>query len=133
MLELCKESFLELGYDPEDRILYANWKGYPSFDSCTAGAAQMLDAIREHQVEKILNDNTQVRGLWMDAAQWGARAWFPRAQQCGMRRFAWVYSPAKFSQISANTALAHMDPEAYGVEVFFTAEEALQWLRDAPR
>lgn len=129
MLELCKEPFLDLCYDPDERILFASWKGYPSFDTCTAGAGRLLEAIERCRAEKVLNDNTHVRGLWMDAAEWGARIWFPRARQLGLKHFAWVYSPTKFSQISTDTALASMDPDAYGVEVFFSRDEALEWLR----
>jgi len=48
-----------------------------------------------------------------------------------MKRFAWVYSPAKFSQISADTAIALIDTEDFGVRVYHDRAEALAWLREA--
>jgi hypothetical protein len=132
MQDLDTAPFLDIFYDPDDQILYADWKGYQSFDTGTAGCGRILECVAKYQVSKILNDNTYVRGLWMDAAELAARIWFPRLKQAGMRRFAWVYSPAKFSRISTDAALAAMDPEAFGVEVFFTREDTVAWLRSEP-
>lgn len=128
MLELVNESFLVVNYDPDTRILHASWKGYQSFDTGTKGCAQILECVKRTGAPSILNDNTETRGLWMDAAEWAARVWFPQLKQAGMRRFAWVYSPAKFSQMSTDTAMASMDPDEYGVRVFADMGGALAWL-----
>lgn len=128
MPELYNDAFLDISYDPDTQILHANWKGYQSFDTATAGCERILDCVKTHKVPKVLNDNTNARGLWMGAAEWAARIWFPRLKQTGMRRFAWVYSPAKFSQISTDAALSAMDPDEFGVEVFFSTDEARAWL-----
>jgi hypothetical protein len=128
MLELYSDSSIDISLDSSTGILHANWKGYQSLNTGTQGCAHILDMMVRHNAFLILNDNTDVRGLWMGAAEWAAREWFPRMKESGMRRFAWVYSPAKFSQISADTAMALLDPDEFGVRVFHEKAVALDWL-----
>lgn len=132
MQELYNGSFLDISYDAGSHILHANWKGYQSFDSGTAGCEQILEWTKKYGAQKILNDNSHVRGLWMGAAEWAARIWFPRLKQTEMKQFAWVYSPAKFSQISIDAALAALDPNEFGLRVFWSKDEALAWLLETP-
>ncbi|OWW19692.1 STAS/SEC14 domain-containing protein [Noviherbaspirillum denitrificans] len=128
MLELYSDTSLDLFLDPDSRILHACWKGYQSMNTGTQGCAHIMDMMVAHGAYRILNDNTDVRGLWMGAAEWAAREWFPRLKEAGMERFAWIYSPAKFSQISADTAMVLLDPDELGVKVFHERETALAWL-----
>ena len=128
MLELYSDSSIEIFLDSNTRILHACWRGYQSMNTGTEGCAHILDMMTEHKAYRILNDNTEVRGLWMGTAEWAAREWFPRMKELGMQRFAWVYSPAKFSQISADSAMALLDPAEFGVKVFNEKADALDWL-----
>ncbi|RZI40529.1 hypothetical protein EGT07_23105 [Herbaspirillum sp. HC18] len=128
---LYSDPCLDIHLDPDNRILQVNWKGYLSLNSGIEGCRHIMELMEEHQAYCILNDNTEARGLWMEAAEWAARVWFPRMRQAGMQHFAWVYSPAKFSQISADTALASMDAGAFGVKMFHDKSEALGWLSQA--
>ena len=131
MLELYSDSSIDIFLDSDTGILHVNWKGYQSLNTGTQGCARILDQMVKHKAWLILNDNTDVRGLWMAAAEWAARDWFPHMRDSGMRRFAWVYSPAKFSQISADTALALLDPAESGVRVFHEKAAALDWLNQS--
>ncbi len=85
----------------------------------------------EHQAHRILNDNEHVVGIWSGASEWGAREWFPRLRKAGMRRFAWVDSPTRFSQISTDTTLSMMQCETQGVMVFSDVKEAIFWLHES--
>ncbi len=129
MLELYSDSSIDISLDSGTCILHVNWKGYQSLNTCTRGCARVLDLMVRHKSWLILNDNTDVRGLWMVAAEWAAREWFPDMKRSGMQRFAWVYSPAKFSQISADSAMALLDPVESGVRVFHEKSAALAWLQ----
>jgi len=128
MLALYSDPSIDILLDPETRILHANWKGYQSINTGTQGCLHLLEIMSAHKAFRILNDNTDVRGLWMGAAEWAAKEWFPRMKEAGMERFAWVYSPTKFSQISADTAIALMNPDAYGIQIFHGRKDALDWL-----
>lgn len=128
MHQLYASASLDISYDPETGILHADWIGYHSFDSGVAGCERIVEAVRRHGASKILNDNTHIRGLWVGMAEYCARIWLPHVVRAGVGRFAWVYSPAPLSRISANAVLAAIDPDAFGIEVFYLREEALAWL-----
>lgn len=128
MLELYSDTSIDILLDSDTQILHGCWKGYQSLNTGAQGCAHLLELMIRHKAFRILNDNTNVRGLWMGAAEWAAKEWFPRMKASGMERFAWVYSPAKFSQISADTAIALIDPEEIGVKVFHDKAAALEWL-----
>src|SRR6202022_770260 len=59
---------------------------------------------------------------------WVAAEWFPRMKQAGLKRFAWVYSPAKLTQLSTDITLSLMEPESLGVKAFHDIDAAKTWL-----
>lgn len=128
-IELYRENFIVVSLDEEASMLYADWLGYQSVDSVQKGCEQILSLMVKHRIYDVLNDNSRVLGIWRFAAEWVAHDWFPRMKQAGMRAFAWVYSPAKLSQVSTDTTLELMDPQAYNVKVFHHKEEAAKWLQ----
>lgn len=128
MQALHREAYLDITYFDEAAIIGAEWKGYQSFDRATAGCTRIVELARQHHPIAVLNDDSGLRGLWIDVARWEARIWLPRLKQEGVQRVAWVYSPARFSRISVNAALASVDPDAFGLRAFDTRDEALAWL-----
>jgi hypothetical protein len=129
LIELVCEDFIDISYDPEESWLHVNWKGYQSVDSVQQGCERMLELLAEYHADRVLNDNTNVLGIWRGAAEWLAVDWFPRMQQAGLKCFAWVYSPSRFSQVSTDMTLSLMDPEAMNVHVFYDRADAASWLR----
>ena len=128
LTELFKENFIDISLDTEQSILIVDWKGYQSVSSVQQGCERMLYMMSKHDAHRILNDNTKVLGIWIGAAEWLADNWFPRMAKSGMQRFAWVYSPARFSQFSTDGTLALLDSEDYGIQTFHNRADALAWL-----
>jgi CheY-like chemotaxis protein len=128
LTELCHESFIDIFHDPEAAVLHANWRGYQSVDSIQYGCERILELMVSHKSYKVLNDNTQVLGIWRGAAAWLATDWFPRMKQSGLKRFAWIASPSRLSQVSTDATLALMDADSLGVKLFNSKAEALSWL-----
>lgn len=127
---LFAENFIEISYDPKAEVLYANWKGYQSVASIRAGCEAMLRFLSEKKLRKVLNDNTNVLGIWRSAADWMAADWFPRMKSAGMEAFAWVYSSSRLSQISTDDTLAMLDAGSYGIKLFYEKAEAQTWLEN---
>lgn len=128
---LFAENFIEISYDPKSEILYANWKGYQSVASVRTGCETMLQLLSEKKLRRVLNDNTNVLGIWRSAAEWVAVDWFPRLKSAGMEAFAWVYSSSRLSQISTDDTLAMVDAATYGIKLFHDKSEAQAWLENA--
>ena len=127
--ELYTEDFISICYDAEEAWLYADWRGYQTVGTVQAGCEMILKLMVDQETSSVLNDNTHVSGIWSGAAEWVATDWFPRMRQAGLRSFAWVYSPSRFSQVSTDATLAHVEPDAPWVKVFSTIDDAKAWLR----
>ena len=118
---------LEIHYHPADQWLYAEWKGKQNFHTVTSGCEIMLNALKEYQCTKVLNDNTLVTGTWSEASEWGAADWFPRMEAAGLKFFAWIYSQDYYSQMSTDKTLVLYKNTC--IVTFSNIQDASSWLR----
>jgi PAS domain S-box-containing protein len=125
-----KSSFIEVFYDPQLEHLEANWIGFQNVDTVKAGGAEMLKILKSNDCRKVLNDNSEVKGNWSEAADWAGEVWFPMMEAAGLKFLAWIYSPSTFSALSAKRSV---DVKIGNVVTqFFTRKkDALAWLRSA--
>jgi hypothetical protein len=124
---LFTDSYINIEFEKEQAYLYVDWKGYQTERSVMAGCEKMLELLQQHQLSRVLNDNTNVLGIWTPASKWVGENWFPRMKAAGLRQFAWVYSPSRLSQISTDESLkATPTPEI--IQTFNNKEEAMRWL-----
>jgi len=126
--QIYQREFVDISIDQQRNWLYANWKGYQSDASIKEGCELMLVAMKQYKAVHILNDNRQVLGIWTGVADWLARNWFPRMRTSGMKKFALIYSPSRFSQISADAAILLYDQEGRDVVGFHSESAAVGWL-----
>ncbi|HYO74288.1 MAG TPA: hypothetical protein VEU33_50265 [Archangium sp.] len=126
--QLYTSEHIDIHLEPEG-WLHADWKGYQSVDMVKTGCEQILRHLAAQRLSKVLNDNSNMTGIWVGAAYWVASNWFPRMREAGLRHFAWVQSASRLSQLSANTAVEHTTP---GTAVLFDdTSTAARWLREA--
>ncbi|MGV3641627.1 MAG: hypothetical protein ACO1NZ_13965 [Adhaeribacter sp.] len=104
---LYKNSFLTIQYDVLDDYMSAIWTGEQTGQSIMEGCELILRHLEKQHCHKVLNDNTQVKGMWADTADWVANNWLPRMQQAGCQYFAHVYSPDLYSRLSADKSFAN--------------------------
>lgn len=124
---LYQETYIEVSSEEEEKWIYANWIGFQTVATVKAGCEKILQALERKGYAKVLNDNTQVQGIWSGASEWVAVDWFPRMRTAGMTCFAWVYSPSVFSQLSTDKTLNHTN-EGF-VKTFYDATQAKSWLQ----
>ncbi|ALW86576.1 hypothetical protein AUC43_16700 [Hymenobacter sedentarius] len=104
---LNSDPYLTLTYDPDHDWLYADWHGQVDSEDVMTGSVNLLNALRRAQCAKVLNNNTNLSGLWADAAIWGAEELLPKLYEAGCRYFAWVYSPETYSRLSTEIIIEH--------------------------
>jgi hypothetical protein len=129
---LFHDYFLEIEFDDEIGGLYVNWKGYQTDSTVKAGVNRVIDLLAEQQVSKILNDNTNVLGIWMSVASWLAFNALPRARQAGMKSLAHVYGPSRFSRVSFDAALVLLNSSPADIKTFDDVASAKEWLKSRP-
>ncbi|KUG06045.1 hypothetical protein [Solirubrum puertoriconensis] len=125
---LYRTPSIEIQLDPLNEWLYVNWVGNQTEQSVREGATKILDYVQQEQVCKVLNDNTNVTGMWGGAAEWVGKELIPALNAVGLQYAAWVYSPDIYSRLSTDSSLQHV---AGGVIVlpFDDVETAASWLR----
>ena len=118
---------LEIGYEPETRILICSWKGRQSEELIRRSGEIIYDLFQKQEgCTRILNDNTRKTGHFVHSIEYTAKNWFPRMIQAGLKRFAWVFSEDIFTELSASLAMPneHLDV----IKVFNSYDEAMRWL-----
>ena len=129
LVEIYLQDFIEISHDPATSILYVDWKGYQSEDSIKQGCREILACMVRHGCYLVLNDNTRVKGIWNFAALWVGAEWFPKMRSAGLKKFAWIYSPAKLSQVSTDESLSHLPNSDIPIHTFHDLNEGLAWLQ----
>ncbi|MDB5234341.1 MAG: hypothetical protein JWR44_1334 [Hymenobacter sp.] len=116
-----------LSYDYAPEWLYLDWHGHLDDESVMAGALKLLELLQMERCSKVLNDNTNISGIWADAAKWGAEEFFPMLHDAGCRHFGWVYSPDTYSKLSAELAMQHTTAGII-IMAFRNIDTATSWL-----
>jgi hypothetical protein len=129
--KLFAEEYLTIDLDAANGWLYTDWIGYQTEGSVKEGCSRMLELLKDLKLTKVLNDNTNVLGIWTPAAHWVGAVWFPQMKEAGLKHFAWVYSPAHLSQFSTNESIRET-PVPDIIQTFHAIEDAKKWLREQP-
>lgn len=126
-VRLSTEEYCQIEYDVTQKWLYVNWIGYQTERTVMEGCSKLLEVLKELEICCVLNDNTNVVGIWTPASQWVGTIWFPQMKEAGLKHFAWIHSPSRLSQISADEAIKNTpDPEI--IRIFYNLEEGRTWL-----
>ncbi len=127
--DFYKDRSLSIVYNEAGKRLDVDWTGFQDLQTVQGGCLKMLEMLSRHKVSKVINDNSHVLGTWSDASDWVGEIWFPMMEKAGLRQFAWIYSPAAFSQLSAHKAA----DGAYGTvstRFFKDVNVAREWVEE---
>ncbi len=128
----ANHAFCRTEYIPAEHWLRTNWQGFVAPMDAEQGAAGALEAMRQTPSPYLLNDNSQIQGLWFDSVDWLQQVWVPQATHLGLRYVAHVLQPHTEADL---ISLLTNDPFAnkFNLQLFTTAEEAAVWLRECQR
>jgi hypothetical protein len=124
---LFSSKHLDVEYNPEYKYLYANWKGFQTFETIKQGGEKILELLQTKGARKLLNDNTSVSGPFTNESQeWAAKNWFPRMMKAGLTHFAWIFSSNVFAVLSAEKTLTAFESKTS--KAFEDFKAAQQWI-----
>lgn len=126
---LHRQNNILIEYNHADGWLYVNWRGYQNYDTVVEGCEKILELLLDRGCTKVINDNTNVEGIWSGASRWVGQDWLPRMHAAGLEYFAWVYSLSTFSRLSAEKSLNHTDDLSF-IKTFNDIMAASDWLRN---
>lgn len=124
---LFYEDYISIEYNDQYDWIYSDWKGYQTENSIMAGCEKLLEACQTFNCSKLLNDNTNVVGIWTPASAWVGNNWIPRVMNAGVKYFAWVYSSSAMSRVSTDESIKNASEPQF-IHVFEDIEAAKKWL-----
>jgi PAS domain S-box-containing protein len=107
--DFYQDNNLSIKYNEAHKRLEVNWTGFQDMESVQKGCMMMLEYLKKHHCNRIVNDNTNVLGSWSEAADWVGNIWFPMMEEAGLTYFAHIFSPSTFSQLSAKKSIDIMN------------------------
>jgi PAS domain S-box-containing protein len=122
-----KQSSIDITYNEQQKCLVLNWSGFHNIYTVREGCLNALQLLEEYQCNKILNNNAEVLGGWMDACDWIVDKWFPVAQSAGLKYVAWVYAKCAFSNLSVKYASSAFKSDII-TKQFSDVQQGLNWL-----
>lgn len=125
---LLEAPHITITYDHLQEWLCASWHGEQNLATVQQGGQELLRLLTQQRCHKVLNDNTDVTGMWSEAAEWAGKEWFPAMNAAGLSYFAWVYSPNIYSRLSTDLTLQFTQSNVV-VSTFDDLATAQAWLR----
>jgi hypothetical protein len=93
LLTLLDEPHLTISYDSLNQWLYTDWVGVQNLRTLQLGSEQIIMHLQAEHCSKILNDNTRVSSIHVQARGWVERHFLQQLATAGLEYMAWVYSP----------------------------------------
>jgi len=122
-----QDSKITINYYKAFGRMEVDWTGFQDLESVKHGCMLMLDYLTNNKCDRIVNDNTNVRGNWSDAVEWVGNEWFPMMEKAGLKYFAHLFSPSTFSQLSAKKSIDIM-AGIITTQYFTDVELAREWI-----
>jgi len=127
-ISLYKTDFLKIEYNLVDEIVIATWSGPLSGGEIINGYENVSFFIKKNFCHKLLDDHSDVQGIWADLSDWVAFDWHPRVVDLGLQYHACVYSRSVFSRLSTDLTIKMMKEGI--VKGYDTIIDAQNWLLD---
>lgn len=126
------DSFLTLAWEPDDRIICAQWKGEVSSEPMRRGLESGLALIAEKQARKWLVDSRLLGAIEPADVKWVNDHWIPRAVGAGLTSMAFVLAKKIVMQLTMKSFIARIDERELANAYFEDVDSARAWLRAQP-
>jgi len=125
-VSLYETDFLRIEYNLVDEMVVATWSGSLSGEEIIQGYENISVLIKKNYSHKLLDNHTNVQGIWSKLTDWLAYDWHPTAKNFGLQYHAMVYSKSAFCRFSTEKSIRLMEEGV--VEGFNTVHDAQNWL-----
>ena len=126
------EPFLTIVWEPEDRIICAQWKDEVSGEVMRRGLDAGLALIIQKQARRWLVDSRRLGAIDPADVKWVNDNWMPRAVAAGLQSMAFVLARKIVMQLTMKSFIARIDERELSNAYFDNVDEARAWLRERP-
>ena len=126
------DSFLTISWEPDDRIICAQWKHEVGGEAMRRGLDVGLDLIRDKQARRWLVDSRLLGAIDPADVKWVNDHWIPRAVAAGLQSMAFVLAKKVVMQLTMKSFIARIDERELANAYFDDIDSARAWLRERP-
>lgn len=126
------EPFLTISWEPEDRIICAQWKDQVDGAEMRRGLDAGLALIVEKRARRWLVDSRRLGAIDPADVKWVNDSWIPRAVAAGLQSMAFVLAKKIVMQLTMKSFIARIDERELANAYFEDLEAARTWLRGRP-
>lgn len=120
--------FFKATREAQHNIVVAEWSGVQSVETVKEGGYKLLEMIKQHPYNKLLNSNKHVVGSWDMALDWAENVWAPEMRKAGLRYLAQVVPASAYAAMTIETLIQRID-DTFEIRTFQDEAEAEVWLR----
>lgn len=115
---------------PDGELLYVEWiwSYIDGYDIIYDGAKDILAQVEKHNILYILNDNTDVEGVWDKANDWIAKNFTPVLKTSSAVKYAHILSSDFFAELSAELLVEVGIEHGIAMKTFGDRVAGLKWL-----
>jgi hypothetical protein len=124
------EPHLTLRWEPDDKIVCAQWKNDVRSEPMRAGLEAGLKLIAEKKARRWLVDSRELGAIDPADVKWVNDNWIPRAVDAGIAWMAFVMAKKIVMQMTMKTFIARINQRELGTAYFEDLDGARTWLRD---
>lgn len=127
---LMKESFVEISYRIEDRIVIAKWKGFLTVDQVKRGCEVINQQVVKNKLTKHLSDHSQLKVLSKEVQDYLGGTWFSQVEKIGLRKIAVNLAEDVFAQATVKKVNGEQKFGQMLIDSFGSYESAFKWLNN---
>ena len=121
-------TFCTISLMPSQNYVYVEWIGFiDEAETSKTACQEVVEFIQHSEKSLLLNDNRRQTGPWPPINKWIGEVWIPSMIEAGLRKFAHIYSPNYFSELSAKKNLRD-DVSGIKFGHFSNEKKARKWL-----
>jgi hypothetical protein len=124
---LADNPICAVSFDHSIPCIFVQWKGYATSAQIRYVHECLISLIEQHQVSKILGDDTALVAVTGEDQEWITSDWMPRAVAAGLRVAASKSPDGYYGRTSANRIQARISPKIT-IRSFDDLTDARAWL-----
>lgn len=113
--------------DQENSVLLYQWKGHILDDEAKEGFLQIIELIKEHEIQNLIADLFKFKGGTVETAKWVNDTYSELLKGAGIKKVATTIPESAFGEFSNRLALGAKTVTLLKVEKFTNTPDAYKW------
>jgi len=132
MIELTdkyNKTYHQCQYDIANNWVHSRYLEFSRTDEIIEANKTVLEMLKESPTDKLLSDNSLLKGSWTGAVDWLEENWFKYAEEYGLKKHATVLSEDQFSLLSQESHEKGNKNISFEMKTLSDVEAAERWLK----